>query len=313
VRPHPGFGHHAPMSDGSAFADSAATLTEASVELRAVAQRVADALPLEIVEEVILTGSVSRGSADELSDIEMLIVSRDPLDLDACFAHSRAAGLDDLDTWGAQDTPTRRVSGFRDGVALELVWQAHADAEASINAISDGDPSSTADAIAHGVALRTAGLLARWQARLGVYPDHLVLKRVEAAASTWGGYTPAGMLTIARPGERLALIERMVDDANRVLTIVYAINRVWQPTNKRLASRTAVLAVKPDRLPERINTALTEPNPLRALLTMTQLQSETVALAPHGPNVLRARRWLAAVADELSAATTTQTNLCATE
>jgi predicted nucleotidyltransferase len=289
------------MSDGPAFANGAA-LTEASVELRALAQRVADALPDEIVEEVILTGSVSRGSADEISDIEMLVVSHDRLDLDTCFAFSSAAGLDDLDTWGAQDTPTRKVSGSRDGVPLELIWQARADAEASIDAIFDGDPSSAADAIANGVALRTAGLLARWQARLRVYPDDLVSKRVERAASTWGGFAPAGILTIARPGERLAMIERVVDDANRVLTIVYAINRVWQPTNKRLASRTAVLALKPDRLPERITTALTEPDPLRALLTMTALQSDTVALAPEGPNVLRARRWLAAVADELSAA-----------
>jgi hypothetical protein len=291
----------------------ATTVTETSVELRALAQRVADALPVEIVEEVILTGSVSRGTADEISDIEMLIVSRDPLDLGACFSHSSAAGLNDLDTWGAQDTPTRKVSGFRDGIPLELVWQARAEAEASINAIFDGDTSPTADAIANGVALRTAGLLARWQARLGVYPDDLALKRVERAASTWGGYTPAGMLTVARAGERLAMIERIVDDANRVMSIVYAINRVWQPTNKRLASRTAVLALKPDRLPERITTALTEPDPLRALLTMTELQSDTVALAPEGPNVLRARRWLAAVADELSAATTRQTNLFVTE
>jgi hypothetical protein len=296
------------MSDGSGSPVGATTVTESSVELRALAQRVADALPAGIVEEVILTGSVSRGTADELSDIEMLIVSRDRLDLGACFAHSGAAGLDDLDTWGAQDTPTRKVSGFLDGVPLELVWQARADAEASIDAIFDGDASSAADAIANGVALRTAGLLARWQARLGAYPDDLVSKRVERAASTWGGYAPAGLLTIARPGERLAMIERVVDDAHRVMAIVYAVNRVWQPTNKRLANRSAVLALTPDRLPERITTALTEPDPLRALLTMTELQSDTVALAPAGPNILRARRWLDAVADELSAAAARQTN-----
>jgi hypothetical protein len=163
-RSHPSCGHHALMSEGSAFparpSVGATTVTETSVELRALAQRVADALPVEIIEEVILTGSVSRGTADQLSDI------------------------------------------------------------------------------ANG----TAGLLARWQARLAVYPDDLVLKRVERAASSWGGYTPAGMLTVARPGERLAMIERMVDDANRVMSIVYAINRVWQPTNKRLASRSAVAA-----------------------------------------------------------------------
>jgi hypothetical protein len=275
------------------------TATEA---LLALAQRVADALPAEVVEEVILTGSVARGTADELSDIEMLVVSRQRLSLDACFAHARAAGLEGLDTWGPQGTTVRKVFGMRDGVPLELVWQARADAEATIDAILGGDASSTADAIANGVALRTGGLLARWQARLAEYPDELVSARVERAALTWGGYAPAGMLTIARPGERLAMVERMVDDANRVVTIVFAVNRVWQPTNKRLASRTAGLAVTPDRLAERIAAALSEPDALRALLTMTELQSETVALAPDGPNVLRARRWLTAVSGVLAAA-----------
>jgi tRNA nucleotidyltransferase/poly(A) polymerase len=84
----------------------------------------------------------------------------------------------------------------------------------------------------------------------------------------------------------------MVDDASRVVRIVFALNRVWEPTHKRLADRTATLAHKPERLAERIEEALTEPDPHRALLTMTELQAETVALAPDGPNVDRARKWL---------------------
>jgi hypothetical protein len=54
------------------------------------------------------------------------------------------------------------------------------------------------------------------------------------------------------------------------------------------------MAVKPDRLAERIERALTEPDPRCALLAMTDLQADTVALAPDGPTVVRARRWLAA-------------------
>jgi tRNA nucleotidyltransferase/poly(A) polymerase len=85
----------------------------------------------------------------------------------------------------------------------------------------------------------------------------------------------------------------MVDDAARVVRIVFALNRVWQPTLKRIADRAATLAHKPERLAERIEEALTEPDPRRALLVMTELQGETVALAPDGPNVNRARKWLA--------------------
>jgi hypothetical protein len=87
-------------------------------------------------------------------------------------------------------------------------------------------------------------------------------------------------------------LEWLVDDAVRVVRIVFASNRVWQPTSKRLADRVATLSVKPERMAERIEEALTEPDPRRALLVMTDLQLKTVALAPSGPNVDRARQWL---------------------
>jgi predicted nucleotidyltransferase len=267
------------------------TATARSAELRSIAQRIADALPMT-VEEVVLTGSVSRGVADDVSDIEMLIVTRGELDLTDCFSLAAACGLTELGTWGQQGVPTKRVSGYRDGIPVELICWSRVRAEMAVDAIFAGDLSTTADAIANGVALRTSGLLAQWQERLRHYPDELARARIEDAALTWGGFAPAGLLTIVRPGERLALVERMVDDAARVVRIVFALNRVWQPTHKRLAGRVATLTHKPERLVERIEEALTDPEPHRALLVLTELQAETVALAPPGPNINRARDWL---------------------
>ena len=267
--------------------------TTRSEELRALAQRVADALAAELAEEVVLTGSVSRGMADELSDIEMLVVTAQPLALEDCFGLARAAGLDELGTWGAQGGPTRRVSGYRERVSLELIWWPRDYAEAQIDALLAGAMPSTADALAHGVPLRTAGRLAAWQERLRAYPPELAAAQIEEAALPWGGFAPAGLLTLIRPGDRLALTEWMVDGAVRVLAIVFALNRVWRPTTKRLAVRVAPLAIKPDRLAERIDEALTEPDPRRALRFMTELQLDAVSLAPRGPNVDRSRTWLA--------------------
>jgi hypothetical protein len=260
-------------------------------ELRGLAERIAAALP-PVVEEVVLTGSVSRGVADDVSDIEMLVVTSEPLELDECFEHARKAGLEGLDTWGPQGTETKRVFGYREGVPVELLWWSRDFAEASVAAILSGEPSGSGDALANGVAIRSAGLLEDWQERLRHYPDELAAARIEDAALTWGGYAPAGWLTLVRPGERVALVERLLDDATRLLQIVYALNRVWPPTTKRLASRVEALAVKPERLAERIEKALTEPDPARAALVMNELQLETVELAPSGPNVDRARRWL---------------------
>jgi predicted nucleotidyltransferase len=274
-------------------------VTVRSKQLQDLAQRVADALPPEVAEEVVVTGSVSRGVADEVSDIEILIVTPEQLELAECFEHARAAGLTDLDSWGDQSTPTKRVSGMREGVPLELIWWSRDFAESSIDSIFQGDMAASAEAIASGVPLRTAGALARWQARLSEYPEALAKERIEEAALTWGGFAAAGLLTLARPGELLSRTERMLDDATRVLRMLYAINRVWPPTTKRLALRVESLAVKPDRLAERIEEAFTERDPHRALLVMTELQLDTVNLAPDGPNVNRARVWLAAGAELL--------------
>jgi hypothetical protein len=273
--------------------------TGRSGKLRALAQRVADALPAELAADVVLTGSVSRGMADELSDIEMLVVTREPLELEDCFRLARAAGLDGLDTWGAQDGPARRVSGLRDGVPIELIWWPREHGEAQMHALLAGEMSSTADALVNGVPLRTSGLLAAWQEQLHAYPAQLAAARIEDAALPWGGFAPAGLLTLVRPGDRLALAEWLVDAATRVLAIVFALNRVWQPTTKRLSARVAPLRVKPDRLTERIEEALTEADPRRALRVMTELQLDTVLLAPSGPNVDRARTWLAKGAEIL--------------
>jgi hypothetical protein len=274
-------------------------MTAASKALREVALRVADGLSPSVAEEVVLTGSVSRGVADEFSDIEMLVVTREALSLDECFALARGAGLAGLGTWGAPDTVVRRVSGTREGVPIELIWWPREHAEAQVDTLFSGELTSSADALAHGVALRTAGRLAAWQERLRAYPLELAAAQIEAAALPWGGFAPAGVLTLLRPGDRLALVEWLLDGALRVLTIVYALNRVWPPTAKRVAARTQTLAVKPDRVAERIEQALSDPDPEQALLVMTELQLDTVQLAPSGPYVDRARVWLGHAVDIL--------------
>jgi AcrR family transcriptional regulator len=276
-------------------------VTARTHELHRVAERIAAALP-PVAEEIVLTGSVSRGVADDVSDIELLVVTTERLELDECFEHARNAGLEGLDTWGPQGGETNRVFGYFEGVPIELVWWGRAFAESSIDAVLEGVPSGAGDALANGVSLRTAGLLQGWQERLSEYPEELANARIEEAALTWGGYAPAGMLTIVRPGERLSLVERLLDDVLRVLRIVYALNRVWEPTTKRLAARVDALPVKPERLAERVEQVLTEPDPLRAALVLSGLQADTLALAPSGPNVDRARRWVADVIDVLSRA-----------
>jgi hypothetical protein len=265
--------------------------TARSEELRALAQRIADGLPA-FVEEVVLTGSVSRGAADERSDIEMLVVTGGQMSREEAFA---ASGLPEPQSWGRQGTAASRVFGYRDGVPIEQIWWSKTFAAERVDALFAGETPSTADALAHGVALRTSGLLAGWQARLAHYPEELAAARMEAAAESWGGYAPEAVLTVTRPDERLALAQRMVGDAERIVQIVFALNRTWEPTLKRLGQRVERLAVKPVRLVERLDAAVESYD----FLALTELALETVQLAPPGPNVDRARAWLGASAGVL--------------
>jgi predicted nucleotidyltransferase len=260
--------------------------TARSEELRVLAQRIADALPPEAIE-VVLTGSVSRGVADDVSDIEMLVVTEEQLSLDDAFELARGAGLAGRDSWGDPSTPTRRVFGYLDGQPVETIWWSRELAE---ELFATG---GSAEAIASSVALRTSGLLADWQERLAEYPDELAAERIEKAAERWGGFAPAGLLTLVRDDVALVRMEWLVESAQRVLAIVFALNRLPLPTAKRLAARVEPLATKPERLAERIEETLAEPDPRTAVRLMAELQLDTVRLAPSGPNVDRARVWLA--------------------
>src|SRR5689334_21632872 len=112
-----------------------------SVELLELARRIVDALPHDGVSEAAVTGSVSRGVADELSDIEILLVRPEEQPLATCFELARAAGLEQLAAWGPQDVPTRRVFGYFHGVPIELIWWSRTRGEAAF--------TSSGDAIVH--------------------------------------------------------------------------------------------------------------------------------------------------------------------
>ncbi len=262
--------------------------TATNAKLRALAQRLADAFP-PVVVEAVLTGSVSRGVADELSDIEMLVLTEEQVSLEEVFDLCEGAGLVDTDTWGDPATPARRVHGYLDGQSIETIWWSSALAEERFAT------GGSAEAFANGLALRGGAWLASAQERLADFPDALVAERCEAAAERWGGWAPRGILTITRPDTALARMEWLVESAQRTLQIVFAINRVHPPTAKRLAARLEPLAIKPERTAQRIEEALAEPDPRRAIFTMTEIQLDALALAPNGPNVDRATAWVGAV------------------
>src|SRR5438094_5200430 len=141
--------------------------TARSQELRALAQRIADRVP-PVAEEIVLTGSTSRGVADELSDIELLVVAAELPSLSECVRIAEAAGLEDVDTWTPPGALVYWSGGFAEGEFAELIWWPRSYVEERVGAILaaevvDHARVRTADALVNGIALR-GDALAEWRA-----------------------------------------------------------------------------------------------------------------------------------------------------
>jgi hypothetical protein len=252
-----------------------------SETLRALAERVAELLPGH-VEDVVLTGSTSRGVADELSDIELLVISeRLPDELP----------LEDVQSWTPGVEGAMWYGGLLDGEKVELVWWTPAYVEERVRAMAAGEVVDrarlrSAEAIANGIPLRGVRH-ADWTARLARYPDGLADRIVDDVATEWIDW-PSSQRSNLRAGDALVLAQALVSTAEGIVRVVFALNEEWEPGSKRLADRISRLAVKPDRLAERIDGAI------RALdlPAIRALAAETLALAPQTDKTRLARERL---------------------
>ena len=66
---------------------------------------------------------------------------------------------------------------------MELIFWSQAFATRQIETLLAGEMPSTADALVHGVPLRTVGLLAEWQDELRRYPARLAANQIGATSS----------------------------------------------------------------------------------------------------------------------------------
>jgi hypothetical protein len=220
--------------------------------------------------------------------------------LGRCVEWARAAGVEAVETWTPPGAPIYWSGGMIEDEFAELIWWPSRFVEERLDAILaaeivDHRRIRTAEAIAHGIVLRTAGAAAEWQERLRAYPSALGDAIVADAAESWGDL-PRSELALLRPGDGLALAGRLVEDAENVLRIVFALNSSWEPGWKHLPRSVAPLAVTPERLVERIEAALGTHD----LGAMRELVRDTLALAPGLPTVVAARRHVDAMLEELA-------------
>jgi hypothetical protein len=264
----------------------------AGARLLSVAERLVEACPAELGREIAVTGSVGAGLADELSDLELLFL------LDAPPEPSRAAAW--LESAGATDVLAGRDSSGTwawcvvDGVEVEPYWGSLEEARREVDAVAAGESAvhgalAFAHVVTHSVVLRSGGALADFEACLGEYPEALQRRVVEDAVAGWEIQSPR--LGAAQRGDRFAVQWSLHREAERVLRVVFALNRRWEPPRwKWLDAYAAGLEVAPDRLAERVVAPLVEDDAVAAVRALAELVRDTLALVPPEFDVAAARR-----------------------
>jgi hypothetical protein len=264
-----------------------------TLELRALAERIVDLLPLEAADDVVLAGSVSRGVADAGSDVELLLFRDELPALDVARDWASRAGIEVTSLW--ESTEVGYVAGAADGTAIELLWLTPETLESLLERASAGELVDhrrlpVFEALQHGIALR--GLRLRmWQERLRTYPESLREALIHDAVDDWGGYLVGIYTRQAWRNDRYALRRVSLEVADDILRLLFALNRRWEPTWKRLPQLLEPLPLKPERTAERIEAALSAEG-REAMLTLFELARDAVALVPRELDVERARTWL---------------------
>ena len=252
--------------------------TARSEDLRAVAACLVELLPTDATD-VVLTGSAARGMADELSDVELLVISENLPD---------TLPLGDTQSWSPGIEGAMWYGGSYANEEAELVWWTPVYVEERVRAIAAGEIVDharlrTAEAIVNGIPLR-GDRHTDWITRLARYPQGLAARIVDDVADEW--IEPVdSQRTNLRADDALVLAQRLAGDAEGILRIVFALNEEWEPGWKRLATRVDRLAAKPDQLAERIDGAIRALD-LRA---MRALAAETLTLAPPTEKTRRAQ------------------------
>lgn|GEM_PF-230972 len=212
--------------------------TPASRYRAELALKLAQVCPPHLADEIALVGSTAHGYADDESDLELNLWAEAIPPLDARLEWLRAAGATDIHAEPAPRPDDSYWIGFTvDGISGEAGWQTYAALEIALETLLSGKAERKAlafgDILTSALPLRTMGSLATWQARLSGYSDAVQHGIIAEAVERWSrSGTVAAAHRLARRGERIALMQMLLDDLDMAMRVLYAVHRRWEPSRK---------------------------------------------------------------------------------
>jgi len=228
----------------------------------------------------LLAGSVAHGTCDELSDIDLLNyydVLPDPGAFDAVLVELGGKKTGEI----VPPNPGGFMSSYRiDGIEVQTGGQLVSGMKGQVDQIGAGEvnwaTAKVAMGLLEGIPLHGADLIATWKDRVA-YPETVRRRELESNL----GFFPiwkADKQLINREAE-LFRRQMLLDGAFRVVAVLSAVNRLYFSTFqfKRAATHAGLMAVKPDRLVERLD-RVANASPAEAAVELQSLVDETKAI-----------------------------------
>jgi hypothetical protein len=244
-----------------------------------IARRVAEGYRAhDVVAGILVAGSVARGLADDMSDIELDVYWSRPPTTEEREAAVEGAG------WGrvyaAVDEHEWADGLSADGVKVDVSGFTTSTIDGYVDAALAGDTEPELQvrvtALRDGQALHGQEAIESWRRRVEVYPEALAVAMVEDGLSL----RSRERLEMLAARDDVVLLHRdLVDGVQGVLDALFGLNRVWcpHPHHKWLDWEATLLPLKPDRLVERIR-ALMVAGPAEIVAGLGSLVDDTLDL-----------------------------------
>jgi predicted nucleotidyltransferase len=237
------------------------------------------------VAAILLAGSVARGLADDLSDIELDIYWRRPPSDEERVAAVEGAGWERV---YAEEDKHEWADGYRiDGVKVDtgsfLTSTIDAYLTAALeNADTEPELQVRITALLQGQPFHGASLIEAWRERCATYPTSLAVAMVAKGLNL----RPRERLNMLVARDDVLLLHRdLVDNLQGLLDALFGLNRVFtpHPFHKWLEWEASLIPLKPAPLVPRIRRLLTA-TPREAVDEVGALAEETFDLvAAHLP------------------------------
>lgn len=228
-----------------------------------LAEEIRDKCPLELGKEIIIIGSVSRGYADEYSDVEIEFLVDNIIPECDRITWIKSIGGTDICPYPAPLSDGSEWIIFKyTGCWIESGWQKINDMKEILTEVMQGKSCSherlvLTSAIKSAIIIRNSGIISSLQKDLFNYPKELARNIIINTVHPWNielGLT--ARRTLSRRDDKIPLLQSMIGDINRVLRILFAINMQWEPDWKWTKYIVRNLNIKPENLLARIDSII---------------------------------------------------------